>query len=77
MYMQVIPTWQDIFKTSFREWFLSHDPFNEFYKIMSFASGVIRDDTIKSYNAREVGTAFVNKITGQKFNPFSTAPKSR
>lgn len=50
------------------EWFPKHDPFPEVNKIVSIASGVIGDDKINCYKAREVGLASVAKMTRLTFN---------
>ncbi|GBP81141.1 hypothetical protein EVAR_88239_1 [Eumeta japonica] len=50
------------------EWFSTHDPFPEVNKIVSIASGVVGDDKINCYKAREVGLASIAKMTGLTFN---------
>uniref|UniRef100_A0A2S2PKW0 Uncharacterized protein n=1 Tax=Schizaphis graminum TaxID=13262 RepID=A0A2S2PKW0_SCHGA len=50
------------------EWFLIHDPFPYFKKIMSIANGVVGDTTINCHNARKVRIASMNKMIGQTFN---------
>lgn len=50
------------------EWFSTHDPFPEAYKIVSIANGVIGDDKINCYKAHKVGLASVAKMTGLTFN---------
>ncbi|XP_044579087.1 uncharacterized protein LOC123261518 [Cotesia glomerata] len=50
------------------EWFSTHDPFPEVNKIVSIASGVVGDDKINCYKAREVGLASMAKMTGLTFN---------
>ncbi|GBM47465.1 hypothetical protein AVEN_153682-1 [Araneus ventricosus] len=50
------------------EWFLLHDPFPVFEKIISIASGVFGDEKISSRNAREVGITSMTRTFGQTFN---------
>lgn len=42
------------------EWFSTHDPFPEVNKIVSIASGVVGDDKINCYKAREVQLLWQN-----------------
>lgn len=49
------------------EWFSIHDPFPEVNKVISIASGVVGDNTINCYKARELGLISIAKITGLTF----------
>lgn len=44
------------------------DPFPEVSKIISIASGVVGDDKVSCYKAREILLASVAKIIGLRFN---------
>ncbi|CAH0556725.1 unnamed protein product [Brassicogethes aeneus] len=55
-------------KRKLLEWFSTHDPFPEVNKIVSIASGIVGDDKINCYKAREVGLASMAKMTGLTFN---------
>lgn len=50
------------------EWFSTHNPFPEVNKIVSIASGVVGDEKINCYKAREVGLGSMTKIIGKTFN---------